>query len=301
MFFSCCDKMCELLCAQDNVKVVVLCAVVAACGAFGGFVGGIYRWKCGISPKPSSKWEYGCFALCGLVSAFAIMLVCKWMGLVFDNPSSLSKGLYVIGISIVAGFFAMRILPHLGSVIEDRLSQLSQKVDETQQQVAANVARIKDDEDYRRLIGRAEMALSTDKPGDRLEAIRCIEESLDRFAHRRTINIYYGRLLRREGELDKAICALKRFIDKLQAKRAGDLLRNDHNALGVAYFNIACYYGLQFVNGGMTDNKLLNKLKSALQDAINHDSINERLWTGDDDLKPIADKYPKLLQDPLHG
>lgn len=300
MIFGCCEKLCELFWSQDNAKVFALCVVVAMCGAFGGFVGGVYRWKCGISPKPSSKWEYCCFSLCGLVSAFAIMLVCKWMGLVFDNPSSLSKGLYVIGISIVAGFFAMRILPHLGSVIEDRLSQLSQKVDETQQQVAANVSRIKDDEDYRRLLGRAEMALLTKEVGDRKEAIRCIEENIDRFSHRRTINIYYGRLLREECDLPKAICALQRFIDKLKAKRASDLHRNDHSALGAAYFNIACYYGLQFINGGMTDNKLLDKVRSALQNAITHDPVNERLWVGDEDLKPIADKYPELLQKPLH-
>lgn len=296
VILACCEKTCELLCAQDNIKVIVLCVVVALCGAFGGFVGGIYRWKCGISPKPSCKAEFCCFALCGLVSAFAIMLVCKWMGLVFDNPSSLSKGMYVIGISVVAGFFAMRILPHLGSVIEDRLSQLSQKVDETRQQVAENGARIQDDEDYHRLLGRAEMALSTNEPTDRREAIKCIEEDLDRFAHRRTINIYYGRLLRREGEYSKAIMALNRFIKTLKAKRAGNLHRNDRSALGAAYFNIACYYGLLLSRGGKTsDDDILEKLKSALREAINSDSIYARLWQDDEDLKPIADKYHDLV------
>lgn len=300
--FACSEKVCELFFSLDNIRIVVLCAVIAVCGAFGGVVGGFYRWKCGICPKPSSRMEYFYFALFGIVSAFAIMLVCKWMGLVFDNPGSLSKGLYVIGISVVSGFFAMRILPHLGSVIEDRLSQLSQKVDETQNQVAMNIARIKDDEDYGRLLGCAEMALTTGKSGDRQEAIRCIEENLERFSHRRTLNIYYGRLLRKEGNIHEAIKVLENFTHKLRARHADCLHRNDYSALGAAYFNIACYYALLFVDErNRGDEKLLGKVKSSLQEAIKNDSIYERLWRDDDDLKPIADEHPCLLQDSLHG
>ena len=276
-------------------SINTMCLVIGVSGAIGGAIGGLYRTKCNLKPFPSRVREYLWFALFGFVAAFAIMIICKWMGLIFENPDSSARLLYSIGVSIVSGFFAMRILPFLGDAIEDKLSQLSKQVDETQKMVAFDVQKRQEETEYSCAIGRAEAAFANKNKVDYEEAIALIRQLLPKFAYRRTINIYYGRLLRRLGQYDDAIAALQAFIEAIKVRKgSGVLVSNDAEAIAAAYFNMACYYRLKLDNDFMP-NDVRDKCREALSNAMRYDKKYEDSWKEDEDLSELALKFPDFV------
>lgn len=96
-------------------KALQVCLVVAFSGAFGGVAGGMYRRLRKCNPKPDVKCDYICFMICGAVSAFAVMVICKWMGLVYENPDMLSRALYIVGISVLGDILSWqsRTMPNI--------------------------------------------------------------------------------------------------------------------------------------------------------------------------------------------
>jgi len=276
-------------------SIIITCIVIAFSGAFGGIIGGLYRVKCNNAPFPSRIREFLWFALFGVVAAFAVMIVCKWMGLIFENPDSLSKWLYAIGVSIVAGFFAMRILPLLGTAIEDRLKQLSQKVDATRKIVEFDVQKRNEESEYSCALGRAEAAFANKNIIDYEEAIAFIRRLLPKFSYRRTLNIYYGRLLRRIGQYDDAISALQTFIEAVKTrKNTMGLVSYDSEAIAAAYFNIACYYRLK-LDKDFQPIAIRDKCHEALVNAIKYDKKYESSWKTDEDLSSLAVKFPNFV------
>lgn len=272
-----------------------ICMVVILSGAFGGCAGGLYRRLRKLKPIPCGKRDYLCYSICGAISALAIMVVCLWMGLVYENPNLVSRALYIVGVSSVAGFFAMRILPNLGDVIDDKFRQMSNEIKSNKKETDDELRRINDDFDYNRVVGRAEVALNTKNKADYAEAIACIEESLPRFAHRRTINVYYGRLLRRMDRLQDAIAALENFVLALKRrKEKAGLISNDKDAISVAYLNIACYYRLQLSKDFKPDS-IRAKVRDALLESIKYNSKVREEWKEDPDLNDLAAAYPDLV------
>lgn len=285
---------CTLQVTNFHLSVMKTCLCIGMAGAFGGLTGGMYRRLTEMVPCPDAKKDYVCFLLCGAVSAFAAMVICKWLGLVFDNPNPMSRVLYTIGVSMLAGFFAMRILPHIGGVIDDKFKQLHDELAENRKQFART---LKDFSDYNRVVGRAEVALATNAKSDYLESISCIESVLEKFKHRRTINIYYGRLLRRVERYDDAIKALQNFINNLlEAKKQFGLIDNDKKAVAAAYFNIACYKWIKYRSGELTET-MLEDLKSTLKKAASYNHECATSWKTDDDLKSLVEKYPSFSID----
>lgn len=278
-----------------HYSVAIMCSVVIVSGAFGGAIGGLYRKECGSVPFPSRKLAYLWFSLFGVVSAFAVMIVCKWMGLIFENPDSLSKWLYAIGVSVISGFFAMRILPFLGVAIEDRLGQLSRKLDDTQKMMEYDSRKRQEEAEYSRAIGRAEAAFANKGTIDYEEAIATIRQILPKFSCRRMINIYYGRLLRRLGQFDAAIAVLQDFINAVNnSKMSVELTSDDAEAIAAAYFNIACYYRLK-LNNDFSPNDVLIKCREALNNAIKYDKKYADNWRSDEDLSALAMRFPDFV------
>ena len=273
-------------------SVVVVCAMVAVFGAFGGFVGGLYRRKCDIIPKPQNWRERFCFMLYGVVSAFAVMVMCKWLGLVFDNPDAYTRGLYIVGISVVSGCFSMRIIPCLASMIEDRLNQLTRDV----QRNKDDIKEVSDDTEYNSVIMKVEAALLTGNSLDCYELVSAVEKLLPQYPLRRTINIFYGRLLRREGRYQEAIAALERYIGKvLEDRKALGLRAEDNSALAASYFNIACYYALQLSDDD-EPREVLEQVRQNLLQSARYDGEVLNRWGADDDLAALHSRHPEFLR-----
>lgn len=189
----------------------------------------------------------------------------------------------------------MRILPLLGTAIEDRLKQLSQKVDATRKIVEFDVQKRNEESEYSCALGRAEAAFANKNIIDYEEAIAFIRRLLPKFSYRRTLNIYYGRLLRRIGQYDDAISALQTFIEAVKtSKNTMGLVSNDSEAIAAAYFNIACYYRLK-LDKDFQPIAIRDKCHEALVNAIKYDKKYESSWKTDEDLSSLAVKFPNFV------
>ena len=238
-------------------SLFVVCLVIIIMGGIGGFAGGLYNNKCNHSPAIDGWKDIFVFIMSGIICAFGVVIVFTCAGSMLDDKDNFAKGLYLVGISLMSGFFAMRLLPRLGNHLEKKIDDLSAKT-------SAVEKKGKDILNYHRLITVAETAFSTESKGDIDYAIREIEGSIDTFCVDRTLNIYLGRLYRRKKEYDKAIQVLKRFISHVK-KLNRPLHRGNRDSIGVAYFNIACYHYLKSEDKKQFSDDVINALRKAIK------------------------------------
>lgn len=99
-------------------SLLVVCLVIIITGGIGGVAGGLYNNKCKHSPAINNWKDWFIFTSSGVVSAFGVIVVCSGIGSMFNQPDKFANGLYLIGISLLSGFFAMRLLPCLGNRLE---------------------------------------------------------------------------------------------------------------------------------------------------------------------------------------
>ncbi len=247
-----------------NDRAVLLmstCGCILIGGAFGGFVGAWYRKITNSSPCPENKKDYAFFACTGIISAFGIMFLCITAGKLFNQPDLVDSCTFAIGVSLISGYFSMRLLPKLGNKIENELNLLQKKIEETEENTKSAIS-------YNQLISMAEMALTEKKPSELKAAIEAMSEVVDMYPRDRMFNIYYGRLLRWSGDERKAILTLRNYIAEVRKVGDDNLTAIDKSGMATAYYNIACYHILLASKIKGERSRLLKEAGEALRSAV---------------------------------
>ena len=274
---------------QELHFLVVVCCCIFLFGGIGGIAGGLYRYKCGHFPC-ISRWRdlLFIFPLSGMVCAFGVVVLCSGIGSIFDRSNLFSLGLYVIGLSLVSGFFSMRIIPCLGNRLEEQINAVNKRAIAAEKQ--GKIAM-----EYNQLISIATTALSTKNMPDIDYAIECLSHSISNYYWDRTLNIYLGRLYRAKGDLNQAILCLRKFIDEMY-KHQKDKTPVEKEALAVAYFNIACYHSLKIATSPIEKDRLLHETEDALQKSFDLMPMLKADALSDDDLSDFRASNPKILE-----
>lgn len=255
-------------------------------GGFGGILGSCYRRKCRTEPYFQEWWDVVIFGGAGAASSFAVIVICKGLGLIFENTDPFSQAFKLYGLTFVSGFFAMRLLPCFGSMMEKRMGELTQRLTDSDR---------RHEEEMRResLLKRAEIALGRRNRLDLQNAIACIEDAILESPGDRTLNIYCGRLYRELKEYSKAVDVLRKYCKHLTAGRTKSTLSEEQKrALAVAMFNIACYLCLEYE--GSKKESLLSEARTTLKESFEFDTRYENCWKEDKDLKTLAEKFSEL-------
>jgi len=275
------------------VQLIVVCVTILLFGAFGGVSGGLYRYKCNHMPFINKKRDFFIFAFSGIACAFGVIVLCSGIGSIFSKSDIFSQGLYLIGISLVSGFFAMRLLPCLGNRLEKQINDINIKAEE-----ASRLGH--DAMTYQHLLSIAEMALSTKKTTELDDATAQLQNAVnknDYFAMDRTINIYLGRLYRWNGNLNDAIYSLRKFIEKIEILKRSPR-HGDCEAVAAAYFNIACYHVEKAKKCGAGSDervRLLSEAKAALSESIKRKNSYRDDALVDNDLELFRQECPDFL------
>lgn len=257
---------------KDPKSLLIFCLIIIAMGGCGGFAGGLYNNKCKHIPAIDGWKDILVFIMSGVVCAFGVIILFSYAGVILnDNNTELSTGLYLIGISLMSGFFAMRLLPRLGDQLQKKLDDLGKKTDKEINKVEKEVSKVEEySMTYITLLSLASTALSTNNERDRANAIKEIEENIELFPIDRPLHIYLGRLYRWQEKLDNAISLLRRFVKKrLQRENSEGLNSGDKEALATAFFNISCYHCLKAENhkkGSPERKRLLGEALVALKE-----------------------------------
>lgn len=272
------------------IQLWICCACVIVFGGFGGFVGGWYRRKENMHPCPTSKKEYALFTGMGIVCAIGIMFFCMTVSKIFNQQDITDTCSFAIGISVIAGFFSLRLLPKLGNKLEQEMHLLHKKVEEAEQQTKSAIT-------YNQLISMAEMALSEKKPNELKAAIEAMELTLEMYSTDRMFNIYYCRLLRWSGNICKAIIALRHYISSLKRKEQTESLSPiDKMGMAIAFYNISCYHSLLTSNMEGERERLVKEASEALTSAIKYNPEFRDECKTDEDFKPILEHNPDFLR-----
>ena len=276
-------KVLECVSSDEALMLAGVVIVVSVCGALGGIAGGLYRKKCGHNPSLVTPWDVLTFAMSGIVCAYGIILFGTGIANMFSQVSNYVKAFYLIGLSVVAGFFAMRLIPRIGSKIEQKLKQeidtLGNKVNQVAKEGESIVA-------YQKLLSACQVALNTEDPVDVDTALGRLKGGIGAYPRDRMLNIYYGRLLRRKGDLKGAIAVLREYVDRmLKGVDRGKLPQVEKAAISVAYYNIACYHSLLIAGMPNEKERLLRETKEALAASNEYDSGIANAWRTDVDLK----------------
>ena len=294
----------EALLGEDARKFLILFMTVLVFGGIGGFVGGTYRKRHGIEPSVNSWKDGTVFFLCGVISAFGVVALCSGVASFFDKAAVLHKGISLVGVSLLSGFFSMRILPHLGAQLEKRIGDVEKKTSEKDAELEKRtsdiVGKLNDAEKLRRelsiFVSVSSVALAALQSGSSTDAeyaINRIQKHFELFKKERLWVIIYGRLLHRVKRNDDAITVLEEYIADLTEERKSEgkeFSNEDKHNLATAYFNIACYYNNRSDgNAGL----YLDQVRSSLEKSFALMPSFKRDWHDDDDLKSLEKDFIK--------
>ena len=256
-------------------------------GGLGGILGACYRRKCCTEPCFQRWSDIFAFGGAGAASAFSVIVVCKGLGLIIESQDLFAQTFKLYGLTFVSGFFAMRLIPKIGLQIEQRLDRIDAKVERVAKEGQNLVA-------YQKLLSVCQVALAKDAPmSDVDDALGLLRKGLQPYWRDRTLNIYYGRLLRQKGDLRGAIVVLREYVDRmLRGIDRGKLPPEESTAVSVAYYNIACYHSL-LMKGAPSEpheqERLRKETKDALTASYAFDAGIAGEWKTDEDFDPFRE------------
>ncbi len=294
----------KALLGEDVQKFLILFMTVLVFGGIGGFVGGTYRKRHGIEPSVNSWKDGTVFFLCGVISAFGVVSLCSGVASFFEKAAVLNKGISLVGVSLLSGFFSMRILPHLGAQLEKRIGDVEKKTSEKdaelEKRTSELVLKLEEAESLRKELSIfasvsavALAALQSGSVTDAEYAIGRMKKNFDLFRKERIWVIVYGRLLHRIRREDDAISVLEEYISCLREARKKEgaaFTSEDRHNLATAYFNIACYYNNR---GDGAGKEYEEQVRSALRKSFALMPAFKRDWYEDDDLKDLGRDFIK--------
>jgi len=268
-----------------------ICVVIIITGGVGGIAGGLYNKHRNFPLAIEKGWDYVTYFFCGVVCSFGVAVLCTTISSLLSNSGENNKALYLIGISLLSGFFSMRLLPKIGDQLETRLKLI-------ESQTAGVAKKAEESIEYTKLLSFSDTAFSTKNPVDIESAIVNIENNIKMFATDRTINIYLGRLYRQQRKYNKAIYALREFIEHKQQQIKNYPGNNsDKEACGAAYFNIACYHVLKAAEAPSEENRLFEESITALRETKKYNPMLAASASNDPDLANLKAKKPEIFNE----
>jgi tetratricopeptide (TPR) repeat protein len=276
------------------IALTELLLYISVAGLFGGLVSGVLdNFKIPNHTSFTNQLCYKCSfkyfvgrALIGVAGAFGAIFLGISLGQVAieDNVKNI---VFIISMSMIAGTISYRLLPKIGTKLEEKL--LVDKIAQTEKKADDALKSSHDAINYTSAIAHAETALSRVSRNDTPQAIERLESIREGFPIDRTLHIYLARLYRKLGDYDKAILILREFISNLD--KGG---RVPHSRYIVdradAYFNIACYHALKAKENSSRDISVaeLSRLKrealESLSSSVNDWSRNKEYARTDEDF-----------------
>ena len=283
-------------------NVTGICWVVSIFGGIGGIGGGLYRRKCQNCPYLESWVETITFFISGAVSAFGTVLIFSGAEKLIGTNKLPIEGFTLVALSIVSGFFAMRLIPLIGSRLEKRFEEIGLKLSKAEIKVTEMEGRLrmadnsgKDAGLYSHLIVYAESVLYNKSKSECRFAVQEIRNSIDKFRDRRTLNIYFGRLLRLLGDLEGAILELGKYAKHMEKLDKESCLPTfERLGIGIAYYNMACYRCLMIKDVENEATALL-EVQRYLKSAIAYDPMVEKEWMEDPDFRKLEKYFSDFL------
>lgn len=317
------DWVCSLFSTHSEIRFLsVIIVVVAVCGALGGVTSALCQvllsdddntTNNGTTKSGDSLSTKFCnnkltCALAGVISAFCVIMLCSSAASFFDKADVVCKGLSIVSLSLLSGFFALRILPHLGNRLaneigavkkdtidlRNRLDEAENKRKQSDEKLMDALAQLRETEKkealyklHSNIVSKSLIALVSKQQEDRKPILEMISNELHNFKTDRPVNILYGRLLRDEAKEDDAICVLKTFINNIKqvaAEEGRECSIEERKAMGTAYFNIACYFNNRSDGKGADH---LDDTRTNLSLAIKNVPAYGKDWHDDKDLKEL--------------
>ena len=266
---------------KDAPALKFLIVTISLCGFVGGVTGGLYDKKKKAPTRLEGALDCLTFGFSGIICAFGIVVLTTSFSGMLKTPMSLNDCLFIIAISLLSGFFAFRLLPHLGDNLEKKIAKAKEEVKEEVKEDVGKIRKLTEENDnltlHNELLVKANLAFSQNNPIITDEVLKLYDENINKFKNNGTLNIYYGRLYKMKKQYVKAIEALKAFTKNT----------NQAEALKATYFNIACYISLlaEENNDKSLLTEVLENLKKAYKFNNNifeyskYDSDLDYFWT----------------------
>jgi len=219
--------------------------------------------------------------LVGIAGALAVLLVIIEASK-FPKTFNTEDELFLLTISIVAGFGSRQLLPSITATFQQQLNKLAGQNAELQSQAVKSTARVT-------AISRAQTALAspTTPPPERVSAAQALAAL--QLPTDRTVALLQGRLYRanaehgpapdRDAQFGQAIAALTSFLQAKGATKDTDYAD--------ALYNRACYKCLR--NGNQDLQQALNELR----ESVGINPANKALARDDQDFDNLK-KDPQL-------
>lgn len=282
---------------KDMMNLLNMILLISIPGAFGGLVGGLFA-----SNNENDKIALASRSMVGIAGAFGVVLIGFWVGKISAENDVLNQ-LFLISFSLVGGTISYKILPKIGTKLEE---QLQLQMEKTKKEVVDVVdKKSTETRNYTAAIASAETALAREVTADVILAIGMLKPLKKNFPIDRTIHIKLGRLYRKLGDYDKAILTLSDLIAELN-KEHSSIGKNPYyeHDIADAYFNIACYHTLKAEkldksNGNSVEiEQLTREALKALKTSIDHRPGNLADAEKDSDFDFIRDHedYKKLVE-----
>ncbi len=272
----------------DNLSqwsLPLILAFTAAGGAFGGVAELVarLRLKKGSFHLIDEEISGGNFFLalliqcvlgiCGAAAIIFVFASTTW----FPHEDSTQSRLWLLTLSVVAGFGARRFLPMVTQRLERQVQELQEKVEEERKELRDTENRsIVRDAVARALVllGRDSKATPTEMNASLME----LRELVRTQPKERTATIVAGRILRKLGELNEAISLHTAFI--YAKNKAGE---KDLDYADVLY-NRACYRCLLW--SANQDRALQEEGLKDLEESVRYNPQNGQAAAEDEDFKP---------------
>lgn len=271
----------EQILVSTSLAWYQILAFVSLPSAFGGFLQGLYAHyisdasKIDSNPNDSKKINVRVrltiAALMGVGGGAAATLASIWLKK-FEYAATDENILYIIVLSVVAGFIGHRILPTVAKSMEEKLNLIEHRVEKVQ--VVATEAK----EQSTGALAQATTAKKSDSPADEEKTLEDLLRLRKESPLNRGVNMSLVHELKRLGRLDDSIKYASEFITLKQSTGVNDV------DLGDMLYNRACYKILKASKGnnGELIGSGLDDLSRAVE--LNPDNRNAAKVDGDFDL-----------------
>lgn len=241
-------------------------------------------------------------AIIGIGGAFGVIFVGLWVGKV-TIENSIQNQILLISLCMVAGIVSYKILPVIGTKLEEHL--LEKKISESNQKSSSAVEKSLGAINYAEALQFARTALSKkdNNSPDILLAIQRLEKIEPSFPTNRPLHMFLGRLYRKLTQYDKGIEVLRKYIENKKAAASSEDENQNKNDIADALYNISCYHILK-AEGQVAHihpderERLISEAISELTNSIELNSYNRAEASKDDDFKHIKKdaRFKKIFE-----
>lgn len=310
-----------------QLTILDMILLISIPGAFGGFCFALYDFyrdakllddyvvEClrsdNLKKSHICLWLLGKAAI-GVAGAWGIVLIGFGVGKIQSDNNVLNQ-VFLIAFSSIGGTLSYTMLPNIGNKVANELqlkiektqSDFQSKIENTIKEIRLVHKESIEGDEFGIAMNEAVAALNTRSKFDAGLAIQKLEKIKEKHPTVRTLHIYLGRLYRIIRDYNKAIQALRDFINYLENECShGNVNPERDHDMADAYYNISCYKVLmakiQEKPSPEEKERLLSESIKALKKSIALSPSNLENAKIDDDLhflrsdKAYKDEFKKL-------